>query len=149
MSASAPLPDPLADAKLISPTEPLRVAVLVADPTRAELLRNALSIHPGIRLTDETGQAEVVITDVPSSPASPHATGSRSVAPEDAVPPTPREREVLELLALGASNKMIARRLGISLATVKFHVAALLLKLGARSRSDAIAIAARRGVLLL
>ncbi len=62
---------------------------------------------------------------------------------------TARERQVLHLLAGGEPNKIIARRLGISLATVKFHVAAVLSKLGARSRSDAIAIAARRGLVML
>jgi DNA-binding NarL/FixJ family response regulator len=63
--------------------------------------------------------------------------------------PTPREQEVLGLLATGASNKMIARRLGISVATAKFHVAAVLAKLGARGRSDAVAIGVRRGLLML
>lgn len=147
MSASAPLPDAPTGAERTDSTGPLRVAVLVADPARAELLRNALGIHPGLRLTDQPSQAEVVITDAPLP--HPPVIGPRSATADDGAPPTPREREVLELLALGASNKMIARRLGISLATAKFHVAALLLKLGARSRSDAIAIAVRRGLLLL
>lgn len=64
-------------------------------------------------------------------------------------PLTARERQVLERLAAGASNKMIARDLEISLATTKFHVGALLAKLGARNRTDAVAIGIRRGLLLL
>jgi DNA-binding CsgD family transcriptional regulator len=56
-----------------------------------------------------------------------------------------REREVLELLVEGASNKVIARRLAISVHTAKFHVAAVLAKLGAHNRSDAVAIAFRDG----
>jgi DNA-binding CsgD family transcriptional regulator len=62
---------------------------------------------------------------------------------------TPREREVLALLAEGAPNKVIARQLGISPSTAKFHVASLLDKFGARSRLDAVAIGARRGLVLL
>jgi DNA-binding CsgD family transcriptional regulator len=64
-------------------------------------------------------------------------------------PLTPRESEVLALLANGASNKHVARALDISVHTAKFHVAALLSKLGARNRTDAIAIAMREGLLLL
>lgn len=62
---------------------------------------------------------------------------------------THREREVIALLAEGASNKLIARRLGISAHTAKFHVAAILQKLGAVNRTDAIAIAMREGLVLL
>ncbi|WP_149538182.1 helix-turn-helix transcriptional regulator [Siccirubricoccus phaeus] len=62
---------------------------------------------------------------------------------------TRREREVLELLAAGASNKVIARHLGMSFHTAKAHVAAVLAKLGAGSRADAVARAARAGLVLL
>jgi DNA-binding NarL/FixJ family response regulator len=62
---------------------------------------------------------------------------------------TAREYEVLELLAHGASNKSIARELGISVHTAKFHVASVLAKLGAHNRSDAVAIGIRRGLVLL
>lgn len=64
-------------------------------------------------------------------------------------PLTPRELEVLAAMADGASNKMIARRLGISFHTVKFHVAAILAKLDADSRTEAVAEAARRGLVML
>jgi DNA-binding NarL/FixJ family response regulator len=62
---------------------------------------------------------------------------------------TARERQVAELLVEGASNKIIARRLGISVHTAKFHVAAVLEKLSARNRSDAVAIALRDGLVAL
>ena len=62
---------------------------------------------------------------------------------------TARELEVLALLAEGASNKLIARRLGISSHTAKYHVGSLLEKLDAVSRTDAVAQAARIGVLHL
>jgi DNA-binding NarL/FixJ family response regulator len=62
---------------------------------------------------------------------------------------TAREREVLQLMALGLPNKIIAARLGISLHTVKYHVAAILAKLGASSRTEAVTLGARRGYVLL
>lgn len=62
---------------------------------------------------------------------------------------TQREREVLQLIALGLPNKAIASRLGISEHTVKFHVAAILSKLGATSRTEAVRLGARRGLVIL
>ena len=62
---------------------------------------------------------------------------------------TPRELEVLELLAEGLPNKAIALRLGISDHTVKFHVNAVLGKLGAQSRTEAVVRATRLGLILL
>jgi DNA-binding NarL/FixJ family response regulator len=70
-------------------------------------------------------------------------------APHAGQPLTAREVEVLEKLAAGASNKMIARDLHISLATAKFHVGSLLAKLSARNRTDAVAIGLKLGILLL
>jgi DNA-binding NarL/FixJ family response regulator len=60
-----------------------------------------------------------------------------------------REREVLALLAEGASNKEIARALALSIHTAKFHVASLIEKLGARSRGEAVAIAIRAGLVMV
>lgn len=62
---------------------------------------------------------------------------------------TPRETEVLRLLAEGLPNKAIAVRLGISDHTVKFHVNAILRKLDAQSRTDAVTRAARLGLIIL
>ena len=59
---------------------------------------------------------------------------------------TPREGEVLELLAEGLSNRTIAARLGISDQTVKFHLASISGKLGARNRTDAVRRAIRLGL---
>ena len=64
-------------------------------------------------------------------------------------PLTPREVQVLELLAEGLPNKAIAARLGISDQTVKFHVAAIAGKLGAANRTDAVRLAVRRGLITL
>jgi len=62
---------------------------------------------------------------------------------------TPREKEVLQMLGLGKSNKEIAARLKISEHTAKFHVASVLGKLGAATRAEAVSIAMRRGLILL
>src|SRR5262249_28286406 len=62
---------------------------------------------------------------------------------------TPGEHEGLAAMADGASNKLIARRLGISLHTAKFHVAAILAKLDADSRTEAVARAAHLGLVML
>jgi DNA-binding NarL/FixJ family response regulator len=70
-------------------------------------------------------------------------------APEDALSLTPREAEVLSLMAQGLSNKLIADRLKISDHTAKFHVNAILTKLGAETRTEAVVLAARRGLLML
>ena len=64
-------------------------------------------------------------------------------------PLTPREIDVVELLAEGLSNKAIAARLGISDQTVKFHVASIYGKLGAANRTDAVRRAVRRGLISL
>lgn len=64
-------------------------------------------------------------------------------------PLTPRESEVLQLLAQGLANKAIAERLGISDHTAKFHVTSILGKLGAQTRTEAIVSAARLGLVLL
>jgi DNA-binding CsgD family transcriptional regulator len=66
-----------------------------------------------------------------------------------AVALTARETQVLALLARGASNKLVARELDISIHTAKFHVASVLAKLGARNRSDAVALGIRHGLILL
>lgn len=66
-----------------------------------------------------------------------------------AEPLTPRELEVLQRIAEGLSNKLIARALEISEHTVKFHVNAILSKLGAQSRTEAVVRATRAGLILL
>jgi two-component system, NarL family, nitrate/nitrite response regulator NarL len=64
-------------------------------------------------------------------------------------PLTPREVQVLELLAEGLPNKAIAVRLQISDQTVKFHVSSIAGKLGAKNRTDAVRRAVRRGLITL
>ena len=62
---------------------------------------------------------------------------------------TPRENEALQLLSEGLSNRQIAERLGIGERTAKFHVNSILAKLGALSRTEAVVLAARLGLVTL
>ena len=62
---------------------------------------------------------------------------------------TTREREVLELVSQGLSNKLIARNLQISEHTVKFHISSVSAKLGASSRTDAVRLGLRKGLITL
>jgi DNA-binding NarL/FixJ family response regulator len=82
------------------------------------------------------------------------ASGSRTALESEAEdePPielTARELQVLRLLAEGASNKSIGRRLGITPHTAKFHVASIVAKLGAMGRTDAVAKAMRLGLVMI
>ena len=120
-------------------TEPIRIALEVADTELADRLARLLAGVPGLRLVDKGEGAEVALVLAASIP----------VEAESEIALTPREGEVLALLAEGASNKAIAQRLGISVHTAKFHVASLIDKLDAVGRTDAVAHAARRGVIHL
>ncbi|MDD1531632.1 helix-turn-helix transcriptional regulator [Bradyrhizobium sp. WBOS7] len=109
----------------------------IDDPALADRLAKLLGNVPGLRLAapGEAAAATIVARDP-------------RIMPDD-IALTQRELDVLALMAEGASNKMIARRLGISVHTVKFHVGSLLDKLDATGRTDAVAHAARRGVIEL
>jgi two-component system, NarL family, response regulator YdfI len=79
-----------------------------------------------------------------------NSTSLNDVEVTDLVEPlTTREREVLQMLTQGRGNKQIAARLNISEHTVKFHVASILGKLGASTRTEAVSLALRRGLILL
>lgn len=92
--------------------------------------------------------AELVVRDAPFAPDFSPEVGDTLPDPplEDL---TPREMEVLNLLAEGMSNRAIGQALGISEHTVKFHVNAILGKLNAQSRTDAVVRATRLGLILL
>ena len=88
-------------------------------------------------------EADAMLT-TPVKPVQPVTKDSRDRLEE---PLTPREIEVLELLAEGLPNKGIAARLHISDQTVKFHVASICGKLAAANRTDAVRRALRRGLI--
>jgi DNA-binding CsgD family transcriptional regulator len=117
----------------------VRVAIDIADIELADRLAGLLGGVDGIELVGDGDGADAVVV-VPRAADRGDDAGLAL---------TPRELEVLALLAEGASNKMIARRLGISAHTAKFHVGSLIDKLDAISRTDAVAHAARLGVIEL
>ncbi len=125
---------------------PLRLAVDVADPRLADRLSQILDGVDGLELVGYDETADVKLVGATVRPVA--ATRRSTVAPDD-IELTPRELEVVTLLAEGASNKVIARRLGISVHTAKFHVGSLIEKLDAVGRTDAVTHAARRGVINL
>jgi DNA-binding CsgD family transcriptional regulator len=114
----------------------IRLSIDIADRELAERLAALLAELPGLRLVGAGEPADATVTS-PRTPAS------------ENLQLTPREVEVLALLAEGASNKTIARRLGISVHTAKFHVGSVIDKLDAVGRTDAVTHAARRGVIHL
>ncbi len=113
----------------------LVIAVEVDDADMAERIARLLSNVEGLRLSSGHERADLAIV--------------RQAAPEPDFNLTPREKDVLVLLAEGASNKTIARQLGISIHTAKFHVGSLLEKFDATGRTDVVAHAARLGVIHL
>ncbi len=117
----------------------IRLALNIEDRALADRLVALLANVPGLQLVGAGESANVALILATEVPAS---------ADRDFTL-TPRELEVLTLLAEGMSNKAIARRLGISVHTAKFHVGALIDKLDAVGRTDAVAHAARRGVIQL
>ena len=157
--------------------EPLMVAASAADPVREAdfAARVALAGHTVVDVDD----AEVVLADAAAPPREQPtlrmgpgtplpatlapaqldaalravAVGLRVALPEtsgDSRPVlTPRELDILACLGEGLSNKAAARRLGISAHTVKFHLEAVFAKLGATSRTDAVARGLRGGLILL
>lgn len=120
-------------------SEPIRLALAIANPALSDKLRALLAGVSGLRLVSAGEPAELIVT-------SPAAVAGDADA--DATL-TSRELQVLALLAEGASNKVIARRLGISVHTAKFHVGSVLDKLDAVGRTDAVAHAARLGLIHL
>lgn len=118
---------------------PIVMAIEIADPALADRLAALLGGVAGLRLIGPDQAADAMIV----------ARDQRHASEPSESDLTPRERDVLTLMAEGVSNKIIAERLGISVHTAKFHVASILDKLDATGRTDAVAHAARRGVIEL
>jgi NarL family two-component system response regulator YdfI len=134
--------------------------VVLAEPVSAPVTQ---ALHAGIRAllpneipTDQltaalqAAAAGLVVLHPAEVPAA-FAASARASQPLAELPEalTRREREVLQMLAGGLANKEIAARLNISDHTAKFHVAAILGKLGAATRTEAVALGIRRGLVLL
>jgi DNA-binding NarL/FixJ family response regulator len=115
--------------------------ILSREAERAEIVAAVLAAAQGLLVVP----AALARTLLPLD-AAPAAMGARSASVE---PLTARELEVLRLIGEGLGNKGIAQRLRISEHTVKFHVGAIMAKLGAASRTEAVTIAARHGLIML
>ncbi|CCD89355.1 putative transcriptional regulatory protein, LuxR family [Bradyrhizobium sp. ORS 285] len=126
---------------------PITIAIAVGDAELADRLAALLGGVAGLRLVAPGESADVAVI-APSSGDAGENDADRNQA-SDAFQLTARERDVLALMAEGCSNKEIARSLGISVHTAKFHVGSLLDKLDATGRTDAVAHAARRGIIEL
>ena len=117
------------------------VAIDIDDTELSERLFALLADAPGLRIAQRGESADVTVVAA--------TTEATPISDNNDATLTPRELEVLALMAEGASNKAIARRLGISVHTAKFHVGSLLDKLDATGRTDAVAQAVRQGVIHL
>ena len=130
----------------------VRIAVRIDDPRLADRIVSVLGGVAGVRLVREDEPADAVVIGPPETAmiagdAFDATNAARMRTSDGDHSLTPREREVLALLAEGASNKTIAKRLGISVHTAKFHVGSLLDKLDAAGRTDAVMHALRLGAI--
>jgi DNA-binding NarL/FixJ family response regulator len=131
--------------------------IVIGTPNERNRVRRQLE-HTGVRVIAEftttiearasglEADALILAKDADDQLPRPGSDLEAAVAPEAL---TPREIQVLALLAEGLSNKSIAVQLGISDQTVKFHVAAIIGKLGAANRTEAVRRGLRRGLIAL
>ena len=129
-----------ADAQPAWSSEVLRLgvrAMLPRDAAPAEVLAAVEAASTGLAVVDPHDLEALLAASNPTA-----ASAESSVL-------TPRELEVLRWMAEGAANKNIAWKLGISEHTVKFHVASILAKLNASTRTEAVAIGIRKGMILI
>jgi len=133
--------------------DPAHVAPAIAAGARGVVLRNQVdspglhaalaAVRSGLTVVD-SDLASTLVPQPPVITSSEH--GGKSKGRGDL---TERERQVVQLLSEGLSNKLIADRLGISDHTAKFHVNGVMMKLGASTRTEAVVEAMRRGLIRL
>ena len=123
----------------------LRVHLDVADPIARRRLAALIKADPEIVFVAvaEAEEADVVVGQRVI------ATAAAATLPQEGVALTPRELDVLRLVAQGLGNKEIAAELDLSTHTVKYHLASVLAKLGVRSRTEAVSRGIRTGLLPL
>jgi NarL family two-component system response regulator YdfI len=115
-------------------------AVLPADASGEEIVAAVEAAAAGLVAVDPRDLESLIGSALPAH---------REVTGADVQPLTSREIEVLRMIAEGHGNKTVAWKLGISEHTVKFHVGSIMSKLGASSRTEAVSIGIRRGLILL
>jgi DNA-binding NarL/FixJ family response regulator len=111
--------------------------VVLRDHVGPEVSAALAAVRSGLTVMDHALTESLV----PQTPARPTAKGRGEL--------TERERQVVQLMSEGLSNKLIADRLGISDHTAKFHVNGVMVKLGASTRTEAVVEAMRRGLIRL
>ena len=132
-----------ADAARAASDRNLGFGALRRDATADEIVAAVTAVAGGLIALDRRVAADLLISPERATLAAERlpGTGDETL--------TARELEVLQLLAQGLPNKLIAQRLHISEHTAKFHVSAIMTKLNAASRTEAVTVAARRGLLIL
>jgi DNA-binding CsgD family transcriptional regulator len=123
----------------------IRAFVAVRDPVVRRTLVTALKRDRDIVLVPEPEEADVVVDEAAVRAGARLDFGAQNGGRAL----TRRELSVLRLVAHGLGNKEIASELGISTHTVKYHLASLLAKLGVHSRTEAVTIGLRRGLVPL
>lgn len=144
-------PDDLLESRLrvIAPDVVLSDLAIGSDIPTLLLTSDAASSHNANGVLSRSATAEQIDVALHAIAEGLRVTDSSPVVPNQTEPLTHRELEVLHLLAEGLTNKEIAQRLVISEHTVKFHVNAILSKLGAATRTEAVVHAARLGIVVL
>lgn len=163
MELTLDLDEPLAEKLLalgVSPPPP--AIVVLADSLQGDWTTEALRLGVQAVLPRSATAEEIVPTVIAAAvglvvlhasvfdsllPVLPSSTRTLPNPPLQAL--TPREIEVLGMLAEGLGNKALARRLNISEHTVKFHVSSIFTKLNASSRTEAVTLGARQGLIML
>jgi DNA-binding NarL/FixJ family response regulator len=123
------------------------LAAAISESDRFEVV-GTCNLAGSAAMFDSTAASAVLMETSTFSSWTPGELVSDSLKPPP-VSLTPREIEVLRLLADGASNKLIAHKLGISDHTVKFHVTSILSKLNAGTRTEAVTLGVRMGLVYL
>jgi len=134
--------------------DPAHVAPAIAAGARGVVLRD--QVGPGIHAALTAVRSGLTVMDtalatslVPSTPVANTNEPQKTTNGKGRGELTEREKQVVQLLSEGLSNKLIADRLGISDHTAKFHVNGVMMKLGASTRTEAVVEAMRRGLIRL
>lgn len=119
---------------------PLRAwGLLDPESTQAELIASIQALHEGLSVTNPVWLKQAFTSPTTSKDANDNLVESL----------TGREIEILQLLALGLTNKQIAVRLKISAHTVKFHVSTIFSKLGTTNRVETVNLGLKKGLIVL
>ncbi|MGH7585140.1 MAG: response regulator transcription factor, partial [Gemmatimonadales bacterium] len=122
----------------------VRIHLGLDDPALRRRLAEALRSDPDVVIVADAEHADLVLEE-----RAPAVLANGAAAVDEGTALTPRELAVLHLVALGLGNKEIAEELMISRHTAKYHVASVLAKLGVHSRTEAVTLGVRRGMVPL